>query len=83
MDPSPTIVPADEAPSLPQRRKLGYWHLLGVVFFCTSGGPYGLEEVMSLVPPLGVLGAFVLAALLWGIPSALITDWNRRRYLLR
>lgn len=57
---------------MPQR-KLGVAALKFSIFFCVSGGPYGLEPVIgSAGPQLGIL-LILLLPIFWAIPSALMS----------
>src|ERR1700719_4966205 len=54
------------------RRGVGILSLVFILFFCTSGGPYTTETLISSVGPgLGIL-ILVLVPLIWSIPEVLI-----------
>ena len=46
--------------------------LVPIIYFSVSGGPFGLEEVISAVGPLASLLLILLIPLCWTIPEALI-----------
>lgn len=54
------------------KRSLGVWQLLAAIYFCVSGGAFGLEPVVALGPGLAIL-LIVLTPLIWSVPSALMT----------
>ncbi|HEY5659025.1 MAG TPA: APC family permease [Myxococcota bacterium] len=55
------------------RRGLKPIAAFGTMFFLASGGPYGVELLVPLAGPgLAVLSKLAMA-LLWGVPSALVT----------
>jgi amino acid transporter len=47
--------------------------LFGTMFFLASGGPYGVESLVPLAGPGLAVFSKIAMALLWGVPSALIT----------
>lgn len=51
--------------------KLRLLHLAAIIFFTVSGGPYGLEQLFSLVGNDGALFLLLLTPLLWDIPTIL------------
>jgi amino acid transporter len=51
--------------------KLRLLHLAAIIFFTVSGGPYGLEQLFSLVGNNGALFLLLLVPLLWDIPTIL------------
>lgn len=53
------------------RRELGFLPLVAVVFFNVSGGPYGVEDVVSSFGPGLALLLLVLTPLLWSLPVSL------------
>ncbi len=57
---------------LQPRRLLRPLGLTAVVFFTVSGGPYGLESILSDVGPLPALLLILLTPLLWVIPAILM-----------
>src|SRR5712691_2055984 len=53
------------------RRELGLVPLAAVVFFNVSGGPYGVEDVVSSFGPGLALLLLVLTPVLWSLPVSL------------
>jgi len=51
--------------------KLRLLHLAAIIFFTVSGGPYGLEQLFSLVGNDGALFLLLLTPLLWDVPTIL------------
>lgn len=51
--------------------KLRLLHLAAIIFFTVSGGPYGLEQLFSLVGNNGALFLLLLVPLLWDVPTIL------------
>jgi len=51
--------------------KLRLLHLAAIIFFTVSGGPYGLEQLFSLVGNDGALFLLLLVPLLWDVPTIL------------
>eukprot|EP01087_Luapelamoeba_hula_P013197 TRINITY_DN3771_c1_g1_i2.p1 TRINITY_DN3771_c1_g1~~TRINITY_DN3771_c1_g1_i2.p1 ORF type:complete len:579 (-),score=79.20 TRINITY_DN3771_c1_g1_i2:164-1900(-) len=47
--------------------------LVSVTFFCTAGGPYGLESILSASGPLYCLSALLLFPWFWSFPIAMAT----------
>lgn len=56
----------------PSRKLLRPLQLTAVVFFTVSGGPYGLESIISYVGGTTALVLIVLTPLLWSIPTILM-----------
>jgi amino acid transporter len=54
------------------KRTLGLLPLLAAIYFCVSGGAFGLEPVVALGPGLAVL-LIVLTPAVWSVPAALMT----------
>src|SRR5438045_2558814 len=54
------------------KRKLGLWPLVITIFFCVSGGPYGLEPVVQSGHGVALL-LIVLVPLVWALPIALMS----------
>ncbi|HTR99406.1 MAG TPA: APC family permease [Bacteroidota bacterium] len=46
--------------------------LCAVIFFCVSGGPYGLEPVLNLLGPWNAILLVLLTPLLWALPVILM-----------
>ena len=55
------------------RRGLKPLAVFGTMFFLASGGPYGVEMLVPLAGPGLAVFSKIAMALLWGVPSALIT----------
>lgn len=53
------------------RKRLRYISLAAVIFFTVSGGPYGLEPLLSYAGKNGSLLLLMVVPLLWDIPSML------------
>jgi amino acid transporter len=53
-------------------RKISTFALVMTIFFCVSGGPYGLEPVMQSGALTGLL-LILITPLIWALPSALLT----------
>jgi len=58
-------------PTSSGRTKLRLLHLAAIIFFTVSGGPYGLEQLFSLVGNDGALFLLLLTPLLWDVPTIL------------
>lgn len=54
------------------KRSLGAWQLLAAIYFCVSGGAFGLEPVVALGPGLAIL-LIVITPVIWSLPAALMT----------
>ncbi len=54
------------------KRSLGVLPLLAAIYFCVSGGAFGLEPVVQLGPGMAIL-LIVLTPLIWSAPAALMT----------
>ncbi|MBI3589959.1 MAG: amino acid permease [Candidatus Melainabacteria bacterium] len=46
--------------------------LVSIIFFSVSGGPYGLEEIVSSVGPINTLLLIVILPIIWTIPETMI-----------
>jgi len=53
-------------------RSLTLWPLAATIFFCVSGGPFGLEPVMQGGLWLGMT-LILVVPIVWALPSALMT----------
>jgi amino acid transporter len=53
------------------RRELGLVPLAAIVFFNVSGGPYGIEDVVSSFGPGLALALLAVTPLVWSLPVAL------------
>jgi amino acid transporter len=54
-----------------QRRELGLLPLVAILFFNVSGGPYGLEDVVSSLGPGLALLLLLVTPLVWSLPVSL------------
>lgn len=54
------------------KRSLGYWPLLATIYFCVSGGPYGLEPTFQAGKGLGML-LVIVTPFIWAFPTALMS----------
>ncbi|CAA9296726.1 MAG: hypothetical protein AVDCRST_MAG77-5641 [uncultured Chloroflexi bacterium] len=59
------------APAL-KRRQLGLLPLVMVMFCSVSGGPFGLEELVSQSGPGVSLALLLLTPLVWSVPAAVV-----------
>ena len=50
-------------------KKIRPIHLAGVIFFTVSGGPYGLEPLLSYAGEHGALILLAITPLLWDVPA--------------
>lgn len=55
--------------SLPQRKRLRVLQLAAVIFLTVSGGPYGLEPLLTYAGKNGALLLLLIVPLLWDIPT--------------
>lgn len=53
-------------------KKVGLLALIPILYFSVSGGPFGLEELVSSVGPFYSLLLICLIPIVWSIPEALI-----------
>ena len=58
-------------PASTLRRSLGPAALVAIIFFNVSGGPYGIEDVVSSFGPGLALVLLVITPLVWSLPVAL------------
>lgn len=54
------------------KRSLGVWSLVAAIYFCVSGGAFGLEPVVQLGPGIAVL-LILITPVIWSAPAALMT----------
>ena len=54
------------------KTKATFLALIPIIFFSVSGGPYGLEEIVSSVGPINTLFLVLLLPLFWTIPECLV-----------
>src|ERR671919_647822 len=59
-------------PGVLKRRQLGLLALVMVTFFIVSGGPYGLEELVSQSGPGIALLLLLITPLIWSVPTAVM-----------
>ncbi|PSM32286.1 APC family permease [Haliangium sp. UPWRP_2] len=60
------------AATLAPAKPLGLLSLVATLFFVVSGGPYGLEEIVSGHGYLNTLILLLVVPLIWSVPSALM-----------
>ena len=53
-------------------RKLGLWPLVMTIFFCVSGGPYGLESVVQSGHGMALI-LIAVVPFIWALPIALMS----------
>lgn len=53
------------------RQRLTFLPLLGIIFFSTSGGPFGMEDIAAAGPGLALV-LLVIMPLVWSLPLALV-----------
>jgi amino acid transporter len=56
---------------VPSVKKLRLFQLAAVIFLTVSGGPYGLEPLLTYAGPNGSLLLLLITPLLWDIPAVL------------
>jgi amino acid transporter len=56
-------------PSLPQNKRLRVFQLVAVIFLTVSGGPYGLEPLLTYAGNNGALLLLIITPILWDIPT--------------
>jgi hypothetical protein len=56
-------------PSPASLRKIRPIQLIAVVFFTVSGGPYGLEPLLTYAGEHGALLILLVTPLLWDVPA--------------
>ncbi len=54
------------------KRSLGVWSLVAAIYFCVSGGAFGLEPVVQLGPGIAIL-LLIVTPVIWSLPTALMT----------
>ena len=57
--------------SFPKNKKLHVLQLAAVIFFTVSGGPYGLEPLLSYAGAHAALLLLIITPILWDIPAIL------------
>lgn len=55
--------------AIPKQKKLGTLQLAAVIFLTVSGGPYGLEPLLTYAGQHGALLLLIITPLLWDIPT--------------
>jgi amino acid transporter len=55
-----------------EKKKLALWPLVMTIFFCVSGGPYGLETVVQSGRGMA-LALIVIVGIIWALPIALLS----------
>jgi len=71
-NPLPPASSAEEGAAPPTGRKLGLLSLVAATFFVVSGGPYGLEEIVSGHGYLHTLALLAVVPCVWSLPIALL-----------
>src|SRR5580692_6248806 len=56
-------------PASPAIKKIRLLPLIAVIFFTVSGGPYGLEPLLSFAGEHGALLVLMLTPMLWDLPA--------------
>lgn len=56
-------------PAQPAPKKLRFLQLVFIIFFTVSGGPYGLEPLLTYAGEHGALLLLIITPLLWDIPA--------------
>ncbi len=74
MSAGPTAEPTDAPapPGKPRRAPISLLGLLALIFLTVSGGPYGLEPMVSSVGARATLVLLFLVPLIWSLPVALM-----------
>ena len=67
-----TDVKTDPAKPDLTKRRLSFLPILGILYFSTSGGPFGMEDIAS-GGPAGALVLLVVTPLVWSLPVALVS----------
>jgi amino acid transporter len=55
----------------PAKQRLTFLPLLGIIFFTTSGGPFGMEDLVAAGPRLALV-LLIVTPLVWTVPLALV-----------
>ncbi|KAL5561249.1 hypothetical protein UlMin_030996 [Ulmus minor] len=61
------------SPKLERVQKVSILPLIFLIFYEVSGGPFGVEDSVKAAGPLLALLGFLVFALIWSVPEALIT----------
>ncbi|MEV7283273.1 APC family permease [Streptomyces sp. NPDC093252] len=67
-----TALPKNPCAPLPEARKMRLLPLVAFIFFCVSGGAYGIEELFSASGPGMGIALLLIAPLIYAIPHALV-----------
>ena len=59
------------ASNLPRKKQLRAFQLIAVIFLTVSGGPYGLEPLLTYAGENGALLLLIITPVLWDIPTLL------------
>src|SRR5258708_22430635 len=70
-DQSANVTSDREKPD-PTKRRLSFLPILGILYFSTSGGPFGMEDIAAGGPALALL-LLVITPLVWSVPVALVS----------
>lgn len=54
------------------KNKASFFALIPILYFSISGGPFGLEELVSSVGPFYALALLLVVPILWSFPEAII-----------
>ncbi|CBJ26061.1 conserved unknown protein [Ectocarpus siliculosus] len=55
------------------KKTISFWPLVLLIFYGVSGGPFGVEPVVSAAGPFLALMGFLFLPMVWSIPEALVT----------
>mmetsp|Transcript_4981 Transcript_4981/g.7551 ORF Transcript_4981/g.7551 Transcript_4981/m.7551 type:complete len:517 (-) Transcript_4981:27-1577(-) len=55
------------------KQGLNTWRLAALTFFTVSGGPYGLEPLVSTIGPFYSILGLLIVPWVWGLPTAFMT----------
>ncbi len=58
----------------PATRKLTLLPLIAATYFIVSGGPYGLEDIVSKAGYMGAILILLVTPLIWALPTALMVS---------
>lgn len=61
------------SPKLDRYQKVSIIPLVFLIFYEVSGGPFGIEDSVQAAGPLLALVGFLIFAIIWSVPEALIT----------
>nr|XP_048336428.1 probable polyamine transporter At1g31830 isoform X2 [Ziziphus jujuba var. spinosa]XP_048336431.1 probable polyamine transporter At1g31830 isoform X2 [Ziziphus jujuba var. spinosa] len=63
----------DPSPQMDKYQKVSIIPLVFLIFYEVSGGPFGVEDSVQAAGPLLALLGFLVFAIIWSVPEALIT----------